>query len=226
MTQRDPSEFEEMIRRMDGPKSADSEAAWERFVALFSPVVCAVARARVPRDDLVTDVAQQVFAAVSKGSRPPGSTPGDWTRWLRVLARNHGIKIGVAESRRAKRDALYSRTRPESHAADPGGAMELREDFAPVLLALDKLSGEDRTVVAMKCLEGLACKAIAQALGELEGTIRSRLSRALAELRTILAAEGTATGRAPVIEPRSVVRPISARAADDPLPNTPVRTQE
>jgi RNA polymerase sigma-70 factor (ECF subfamily) len=58
-----------------------------------------------------------------------------------------------------------------------------------LLEALESLSDKDRDVISCRFLSGLSEAETAMALGCRPGTVKSRLSRALARLRTTLSSE-------------------------------------
>ncbi len=61
--------------------------------------------------------------------------------------------------------------------------------IAPLIDALAQLSERHRDVIARKHFNGATCEAIAEQLDIPPGTVRSRLSRAYARLRSILASQ-------------------------------------
>ncbi len=74
----------------------------------------------------------------------------------------------------------------ESEQARPGQGLERRDEERRVQAALDRLSPEHRVVLILKDLEGQKYETMAEILRVPIGTIRSRLHRARAELRSIL----------------------------------------
>ena len=72
---------------------------------------------------------------------------------------------------------------PAEHAARSERDTRLRACFA-------QLSEEQQTVLALRSVQDLAYDEIAQVLGIPPGTVMSRLSRARAELKRLLAASG------------------------------------
>jgi RNA polymerase sigma-70 factor (ECF subfamily) len=75
----------------------------------------------------------------------------------------------------------------DSEFSRPGEAMERAEQEQRVQHALSRLSPEHRAVLILKDMEGQKYEAMAEVLGVPVGTIRSRLHRARAELRELLA---------------------------------------
>ena len=104
--------------------------------------------------------------------------------WLLAIVANE------ARNRRrsaGRREALVLRAadevRPGDAAPSPEAALLERERQRALLGALNRLSADHRLVVACRYLLDLSENETAAALGIRKGTVRSRLSRALARLR-------------------------------------------
>ncbi len=132
------------------------------------------------------DLVQETYARAFAGSRH--FTPGTHLRaWLFTILRNAFIDL----ERRANRLAVAGGLDAEV-PVDPPPQESLRGDpeleqmrglvGAEIGAALMRLSEEARAVVLMD-VEGLTESEIAQVLGCAVGTVKSRLSRARAELR-------------------------------------------
>jgi RNA polymerase sigma-70 factor (ECF subfamily) len=103
---------------------------------------------------------------------------GSLLPWLLVTATNAG--------RNLQRSARRHRALLERLANEPSQAQPEREASDELRHALARLSGRHREVVALCVLEGFSEREAAAALGVAPGTIKSRLSRAKAELRSTL----------------------------------------
>ncbi|MGH2746851.1 MAG: RNA polymerase sigma factor [Actinomycetota bacterium] len=101
---------------------------------------------------------------------------------LRSASRRAGLALRVAEDRRSG-DA----------APSPEAAALAGEDAAELLDALARLGEADRLVIAYRYFFDLTEAEMAEALGCARGTVKSRLSRALARLRSILSERAEAT---------------------------------
>jgi RNA polymerase sigma-70 factor (ECF subfamily) len=111
--------------------------------------------------------------------------------WLCRIAMNTAISL-----RRKRRAVVPIEAGPngesgidppdESDEADPSHGMAQAEQGRRIHQALGRLSGEHRSVLVMKDMEGLKYEQMADLLGVPIGTIRSRLHRARLELRAIL----------------------------------------
>ena len=68
-------------------------------------------------------------------------------------------------------------------SSDPSAALDALEDLLALRRAIAELSPDHRQVVALRYFAGLTVPETARALGVREGTVKSRLHRALAVLR-------------------------------------------
>ena len=78
---------------------------------------------------------------------------------------------------------MAERFRPGDAAPSPGAAAVAAEDHQFLVGLINELSEEDRLVIASRYLLELSGEETAAALNIPEGTVKSRLSRALARLR-------------------------------------------
>lgn len=133
-------------------------------------------------DDVVQDAAARAWRArhTIDAARPFRS----W--YLRVVA-NAARNQRRASRRRA---ALELRApRAGGDAADPAEQAVTDDERREVLAALNRLGADDRLVIALRHFEQLGEAEMAEVLGCAAGTVKSRLSRALARLRTELTAD-------------------------------------
>ena len=97
--------------------------------------------------------------------------------------RSRGRRLALQE--RAERAAVTDRGRAQDSPEDVAIA---REQRAILLGALSELSADDRLVIGYRYLFGLSEAEMAETLDIPRGTVKSRLSRALARLRERVAA--------------------------------------
>ena len=76
----------------------------------------------------------------------------------------------------------------DSKSIDPSVVSQKKELYEIIMKALMKLDDSHRTVVVLKDIEGMSYAGIAEVLNIELGTVKSRLSRARANLREILEA--------------------------------------
>ena len=72
---------------------------------------------------------------------------------------------------------------PDSGIPDPAATLDALEDRLALRRAIANLSADHRQVVALRYFAGLTVPEVAHSLGIREGTVKSRLHRALAVLR-------------------------------------------
>ncbi|MCO5992582.1 RNA polymerase sigma factor [Actinoallomurus rhizosphaericola] len=106
--------------------------------------------------------------------------------WLFGLATNVlRNQARAARRHRAAMSRMPRREQPPDFTDKVIGRMADAERVAAARAALEELSDADREVIALCVWAGLDYTAAAEALGVPVGTVRSRLSRARAKLRTL-----------------------------------------
>ncbi|MBN2584640.1 MAG: sigma-70 family RNA polymerase sigma factor [Planctomycetes bacterium] len=108
--------------------------------------------------------------------------------WLYRIATNEALQL--FRKRGTEQRHLRVLAEQRSVAANPGSAT----DSPDVDGALAQLSGPHRAILILKYQEGLSYEEIAEVLEIAPGTVASRMNRARAELRAILADESTLSG--------------------------------
>jgi RNA polymerase sigma-70 factor (ECF subfamily) len=130
------------------------------------------------RRDLADEVAQEAFIRAAS-ALPRFDTDRPILPWLTRIATNHAIDIMRRESRSVP--ATDPVTEPERH--EEGSLHDVEA-------ALEALPPERRAVVVLRFHFGYTLNEISRILDVAEGTVASRLSRGLGELRTRLSEEG------------------------------------
>jgi RNA polymerase sigma factor (sigma-70 family) len=103
--------------------------------------------------------------------------------WLLAIVANEARNRRRAAGRRARLELHLAEERPSGGAApSPEVALLAREERAELLAAVDRLGEEQRAAVACRYFLGLSEAETAAVLGCRPGTVKSRLSRALARL--------------------------------------------
>ena len=161
-------------------------AAYEELVRRYADLAFRTAYLVAGSAVEAEEAAQEAFVRAHRalGSFRPGSPFRPWL--LRI----------VGNQARNRRRAAGRRTVLELRAAahrDPGGAapspeavVEAAEERRALLHALDGLGEDQRQVIACRYLLELSVEETATALGIPEGTVKSRLARALVRLRELL----------------------------------------
>ena len=104
--------------------------------------------------------------------------------WLLAIVTNEARNRIRSASRRENLALRFAEGRPEGDAApSPEQAALARSDRETLLDAVNGLGSEDRLVIGLRYFMELNEKEMAVALGVRPGTVKSRLSRALARLR-------------------------------------------
>jgi RNA polymerase sigma factor (sigma-70 family) len=103
--------------------------------------------------------------------------------WLLAIVANEARNRRRSAGRRARLSLQLAEERPSGGAApSPEVALLAREERAELLAAVDRLGEEQRAAVACRYFLGLSEAETAAVLGCRPGTVKSRLSRALARL--------------------------------------------
>ena len=162
-----------LVRQVRAGSRAAWGALWARHVDAVWPVAFVIVQRADAADDVVADGFLAAIGALGgfDESRP-------FRPWLRRIVVNRALKV-VGENARV----VLASDVPEPRA--PGdGLDDLRG--GGLLAAVQGLSPEARAVVAMRYWVDLGHEEIAETLGVAVGTVRSRLSRALADLRRMM----------------------------------------
>lgn len=128
------------------------------------------------------DAAQEAFVKAYRalGSFRPGAPLRPWL--LRIVANE-----AINRAKSASRHRTVELSLVEARAGDPEGSPEAHalasERREIVVRALNELSEDDRTVIAYRWFFDLSEGEMSEALGIARGTVKSRLSRAMARLR-------------------------------------------
>ena len=159
------------------------EAAFEALLRRHAPRIHALAQSLVGAGH-ADDVVQEVFLSVHKQLKTFRGE-AQFSTWLHRVALNacYGLL------RRRQPEALSQLPEPPSRA-DPQGHSEntqLRETLA---WALGQLPPDQREAVALREFSQLDYAAIAEIVGAEVGTVKSRIARGRAALRTLLLARG------------------------------------
>jgi RNA polymerase sigma-70 factor (ECF subfamily) len=173
----DPAEGDLLARARSG-----DIVAFEEIVGRYQRRVYGVAYRIVRRHDVADDVAQETFIRAHRAlgsfdvARPFGP-------WICRIAAN--LAINHVRSPRSREEEL-----PEGHAEAPApsGGNPLarvldREAKAVLDEAMARLPAEQRAVFALRVVEELSYREIAETLDISIGTVMSRLSRAREKLR-------------------------------------------
>jgi RNA polymerase sigma-70 factor (ECF subfamily) len=186
MSDRNDSELIAEILATKGSQVA--EDAYRILLERYWKVVLALLRSRVRSERDAEDLTQETFIRAFR-SLPKLNKPGHFLAWLARIAQNlatdHLRRRRTPASLDRIEDESLERSRTGQAGQDVQEMLEKREEMELVLNALGELPARHRVVVTLRYLKGLSNREIADLLGEPEGTVRNRLFRALARLRTV-----------------------------------------
>ena len=161
------------------------EAAWRALVECYQHAVFALlSRMLSPfaRRDLVEDLAQETFLRAFRALPMfDRAAPGRLSSWLLTIATR--LALDQLRQRRPAPDEVHA----VHFQAVPASRPDRRLLSEGLTRAVEGLSPDHRAVVLLREVHGLGYDEIAKALAISVGTVKSRLSRARAELRAALA---------------------------------------
>jgi RNA polymerase sigma factor (sigma-70 family) len=158
--------------------------AYEELVARYQEVAFRVAWVVARGAGEAEDAVQEGFVKAYQhlGRFRPGAPFRPWL--LRIVANE--ARNRARSSRRREGLVLRVAAQPADAAPSPEAAALEREDNELLTAALGRLSERDRLVIAYRHLFEMSEAETAEALGVRVGTVKSRLSRAMARLRNEL----------------------------------------
>jgi RNA polymerase sigma factor (sigma-70 family) len=158
-------------------------AAYEEIVHRYQQVAFRTAYLITGSTADAEDAAQEGFVKAYRALATfrPGAEPRPWL--LRIVANEARNRVRSTGRRHALELRLAEGYRPGGAAPSPEAAAVAAEDRRRLLSMVNALSEEDRLVIASRYFLELSGEETAEALGIPEGTVKSRLSRALARLR-------------------------------------------
>jgi RNA polymerase sigma-70 factor (ECF subfamily) len=165
--------------------AGDDHALAEIFDRL-APIVYGGALRVLGDSTAAQDVAQDVF--VELWSHPDRYDPaaGTLRTYLTVLARHRALDLVRSELRRLARQERNYRLAPAPPDGSASAEVVAAETASLVRDAVRLLPDSQRQVIELAYFEGLTYREVASAVGIPEGTAKSRLRLALANLETLL----------------------------------------
>ena len=175
--------------------------SWEEIVREHSARVYRLAYRLTGNSHDAEDLTQEVFVRVFRSL--PSYTPGTFEGWLHRITTN--LFLDMARRRqRIRFEGLGDDTAQRLRGGEPTPAQAFDERHldGDIQAALKALAPEYRAAVVLCDIEGLSYEEIADTLGVKLGTVRSRIHRGRAQLRTALDHRrprrgGTASGTVP-----------------------------
>jgi RNA polymerase sigma factor (sigma-70 family) len=167
------------------------ERALQELFARHAPWLNARLNRRCADPDAVADVLQDTFVAAWKGARH-WRGDGEVAAWLWGIAARRLVSRlrGNPSGHRLGQLQQLVHTGPDAQGDRPLSSAEeqvlLGVEHGDVGTALNRLSPELRAVVQATILDGLTTREAAQLLGLPQGTVKGRIRKAKAQLRTDL----------------------------------------
>ncbi len=185
-------------RLVQQAREGDLQAFGTIFDTYHAPVYRFVA-SRVGRPSDAEDLTQLVFVKALEALPRYAARGVPFGGWLFRLARNT-----VIDHVRTRREyvELEAATHRATEDAGPEAVAALRDDLDAVARALEKLTEDQREVIALRFFAGLSAREAAEAMGRQEGTIRGLQFRAIGALRRSLGIE--------------VIGPTDGESGEDP----------
>lgn len=180
------------------------DLAWESIVEQHSDRVYRLALRLTGNRHDAEDLTQEVFVRVFRSLHT--YSPGTFEGWLHRITTN----LFLDQARRKQRirfDALSDERAARIASASPAPETAYSDQTFDddVEAALAALPPDFRAAVVLCDIEGLSYEEIAEILGAKLGTVRSRIHRGRALLRTALAHRAPAGGRTQYAGPAPVV---------------------
>jgi RNA polymerase sigma factor (sigma-70 family) len=158
-------------------------AAYEEIVHRYQQVAFRTAYVITGSAAEAEDAAQEAFVKAYRAlaSFRPGAEPRPWL--LRIVANEARNRVRSTGRRHQLELRIAEGFRPGGAAPSPEAVAVAAEDRRRLLSLVNELGDEDRRVIASRYFLELSGEETAAALGIAEGTVKSRLSRALSRLR-------------------------------------------
>lgn len=181
-----PEDDSELFARAQRGDTAAYEEIVRRYQQLAFRTAYVITGSAAEAEDAAQDGFVKAFRALDRFR--PGAPPRPWL--LRIVANEARNRVRSTRRRLGLELRLAEGFRPGDAAPSPEAAAVARESHERLMGLLNGLDDDDRRVIAMRHLLELSGEETAAALGIPQGTVKSRLSRALARLRARLEAAG------------------------------------
>jgi len=170
---------DELVRRCQAGDREPFRQLVERYGDLVFGTALQMTRDRSLAEDLTQDAFVHAWRGI--GGFRLGSPLRPWL--LRIL---HNRIVSHRRRRLLDLLPLPSAERARDHQPGPEAVVEIAEERSRLRVALATLSGDHRRIVVLRYYSELSVPEIAQATGLPDGTVKSKLHRALRRLRETL----------------------------------------
>jgi RNA polymerase sigma-70 factor (ECF subfamily) len=175
-----PAEDSELITRAQRGDAAAYEEIVQRYQQVAFRTAYVITRSTADAEDAAQEGFIKAYRAL--GRFRSGANPRPWL--LQIVANEARNRVRSSGRRQQLELRLAEGFRPGDAAPSPEAAAVAAEERQHLLVLVKGLSEEDQLVIASRYFLELSGEETAAALGIAEGTVKSRLSRALARLRT------------------------------------------
>ena len=158
-------------------------AAYEEIVQTYQQLAFRTAYVITGSAADAEDATQEAFVKAYRAlaSFRPGAEPRPWL--LRIVANEARNRVRSSERRQQVELRLAGSYRPGGAVPSPEAAAVAAEDSKRLFDLVSELGEDDRLVIASRYFLELSSEETAAALAIPEGTVKSRLARALGRLR-------------------------------------------
>jgi RNA polymerase sigma factor (sigma-70 family) len=175
-----PADDAELFARAQRGSIDAYEEIVQRYQQLAFRTAYVITRSAADAEEAAQEAFVKAYRAL--GRFRPGAEPRPWI--LRIVANEARNRVRSTSRRQQLELRLAEGFRPGEAAPSPEAAAVASEDRRRLLALVNQLDEDDRLVVASRYFLDLSSGETAIALGIPEGTVKSRLSRALAKLKT------------------------------------------
>ena len=174
-----PADEIELFARAQRGDSAAFEEIVQRYQQVAFRIAYVITGSAAEAEDAAQEGMFKAYRAL--GSFRTGAEPRPWL--LRIVANEARNRARSAGRRQRLELRLAEDFRPGDAAPSPEAAALVADEQRRLMALVNGLSDDDRLVISCRYLLQLSGEETAAALGIPEGTVKSRLSRALERLR-------------------------------------------
>ena len=172
------------------PRSAEAlEERCREWYREHGTAVYGYFRFHVPSIDVAEDLTAETFLKLVRSAGRYDPAQGSARTWILAIARNV-LRDWSRRGRLRQYVALGNLHDLEWDAPSPEERLLREEEIGRLLDAVATLAPADRELIGLRYGSGLDGAEVAEILGVSEGTVRTRLWRALGRLRTVLQRPG------------------------------------
>ncbi|MDE0866624.1 MAG: sigma-70 family RNA polymerase sigma factor [Rubripirellula sp.] len=192
-----PTDSHESDSQLIASALAGHQCGYTKLVSRHQDRLLTAIRDKVVCNGIAEDIVQDAFVSAFKNLKSFRSESGFYT-WLYRIALNSRRYYLRNRHRTTTLNEAHETCQPARHAScldnvdGPLECLERVEDCAAVDLAMNRLDEHHREILYLREFEGFDYRRIAEVLHLTLGTVRSRISRARAQLRQELTVYWTA----------------------------------